>query len=116
MFSYRTNRPPFRAANNSQDTSPLGNCATAVERVAQKQTENDDIRRRSSTTGEVLLTFAAVMKRLGVGKSTIWKLIWEGRLEKVKLGRRSLITESSVDRLIGELIAEANRKREAGDE
>ena len=36
----------------------------------------------------------------GLGKSTIYDLMREGRLERVKVGRRSLITDRSLRRLI----------------
>ena len=39
-------------------------------------------------------------KALSVGRTSIYVLIREGRLEAVKLGRRTLITTESIKRLI----------------
>lgn len=39
-------------------------------------------------------------KALGLGRTSIYALINEGRLEKVKLGRRTLITVASIHDLI----------------
>ncbi len=40
-------------------------------------------------------------KALGIGRTSIYQLIREGRLEVVKLGRRTLIKVESIRRLIG---------------
>jgi excisionase family DNA binding protein len=39
-------------------------------------------------------------KALGIGRTSIYALIREGRLEVVKLGRRTLITTDSIRRLV----------------
>jgi excisionase family DNA binding protein len=41
-------------------------------------------------------------KALGIGRTTVYALIKEGRLEAIKLGRRTLIKTASIKRLIGE--------------
>lgn len=38
-------------------------------------------------------------RALGIGRSTIYKLINEGRLETIKIGRRQLIKASSLHNL-----------------
>lgn len=39
-------------------------------------------------------------KALGVGRTSIYQLIREGRLEVVKLGRRTLIKADSIRRIV----------------
>lgn len=41
-------------------------------------------------------------KALGLGRTTVYALIREGRLEIVKLGRRTLVKTESIHRLIEE--------------
>lgn len=38
-------------------------------------------------------------KVLGVGRSSIYGLMKEGRLESIKIGRRTLLTTASINRL-----------------
>lgn len=40
-------------------------------------------------------------KALGIGRTSIYRLIREGRLEAVKLGRRTLILTKSVNAIVG---------------
>lgn len=40
-------------------------------------------------------------KTLSLGRTSIYALIREGRLETIKLGRRTLIKSASVRRLLG---------------
>ena len=39
-------------------------------------------------------------KALGLGRTTIYKFIAEGRLEAIKLGRRTLVKVESIRRVI----------------
>ncbi len=43
-------------------------------------------------------------KALGLGRTSIYALIAEGRLEVFKLGRRTLVRVASIHRLVGEQI------------
>lgn len=38
-------------------------------------------------------------KALGIGRSSIYSLIKEGKLEAIKIGRRTLLTTASIKRL-----------------
>lgn len=51
---------------------------------------------------ERLLTIKEAMKYLKVGKNTIYKLIHEGKLKPVKIGKRTLLDKADLDRLIEE--------------
>jgi len=52
-------------------------------------------------TGSALLSIPAVARQLGIGRSTIYRMIWDGKLEVRKIGRRTMITAESVRRVIG---------------
>lgn len=48
--------------------------------------------------------------RLGVGRTTVYRLIEEGQLETVQVGRRRLVLSESIDAFIERL-----RAQQAGD-
>lgn len=48
-------------------------------------------------------------RRLDVGRTTVYGLIAEGHLHPIKIGRRTLITETELQRLLAERIAAAKR-------
>jgi excisionase family DNA binding protein len=41
------------------------------------------------------------VKALGVGRTTVYEMIKDGRLEAFKLGRRTLVRVESIRRLVG---------------
>lgn len=47
------------------------------------------------------LSINETAKTLSLGRTSIYALIREGRLETIKLGRRTLIKAASVRRLLG---------------
>lgn len=47
------------------------------------------------------ISIAAARDALGLGTTTIYGLISDGRLDTVKVGRRRLVTVASIKRLIG---------------
>jgi excisionase family DNA binding protein len=48
----------------------------------------------------VATSVTGAAQALGIGRTSIYALIREGRLKTVKLGRRTLITVESIQRLI----------------
>lgn len=50
----------------------------------------------------ILTSIADAGQMLSIGRCTIYRLISEGKLETVKIGRRNLITLASIRRLAGE--------------
>lgn len=50
----------------------------------------------------LLLPIPATCKALGIGRSTVYRLIQEGALAVVKVGRRTLIRVASIRRIAGE--------------
>jgi excisionase family DNA binding protein len=53
-----------------------------------------------------MLTIPEACKSLHVSKHLVYKLINEGRLKSVRIGRRRLISSASIARLIAQLEAE----------
>jgi len=52
-------------------------------------------------TSTDLLSIADARARLGgVGRTTIWKLVTEGKLQGIKVGARSFVLASSIDNFI----------------
>ena len=52
-----------------------------------------------------------VAQALGLGKTTIHKLLRDGELQKIKLGRATLISAESVDALIQRYAVQAGAPR-----
>ena len=50
----------------------------------------------------LLASISDAQRALGIGRSTAYRLIAEGSLETVKIGRRTLIRASSIRALAGE--------------
>lgn len=50
----------------------------------------------------IATTIKDAARALGVGKTHVYALIRQGRLEKLKLGRRTLVTIDSIRRLVSE--------------
>lgn len=50
----------------------------------------------------ILASIPDAQRALGIGRSTAYRLIDEGKLETIKIGRRTLIKMSSILSLAGE--------------
>lgn len=50
----------------------------------------------------ILASIPDAQRALGIGRSTAYRLIADGRLETVKIGRRTLIRVASIRALAGE--------------
>jgi excisionase family DNA binding protein len=59
-------------------------------------------------------TINQTMNILGVGRTSIYKLVKSGELNALKLGRRTLIAASDIAALMNRLRKEAEAKRSAG--
>lgn len=57
--------------------------------------------------GGALMTVADVQRELRCGLTTTYRLMAEGKLEKVKLGAATRITRASFERLLADLRSEA---------
>jgi excisionase family DNA binding protein len=59
----------------------------------------------------LLNSISQTMERLSVGRTKLYELVNEGRLELVKIGRKSLITEESINSLIAFLLESSRHDR-----
>jgi excisionase family DNA binding protein len=58
---------------------------------------------------ELFISVVETARRLGIGRTAVYELIGEGRLHVVKLGARTLVAVSELERFAAEL-------SESGDE
>lgn len=54
---------------------------------------------------QVASTIADTCRRLSVGKTTFFELVKSGRLKVFKLGRKTLVPEAEIHRLVAEQLA-----------
>jgi excisionase family DNA binding protein len=54
-----------------------------------------------------LRTIPSAQEELGVGRSTLYRLIGEGEVETVKIGSRCLVVSASIDAYVDRLRANA---------
>lgn len=52
----------------------------------------------------IMITVPEAMRVLGVGRTTLYLLIQSGKIERVHIGRRSLITWASIERFTDALV------------
>jgi len=57
----------------------------------------------TTTAVRRLYSIAEIVERLGVGRTTVYGLVNAGELERVKIGRRSLVTGDSLEDYISSL-------------
>lgn len=57
----------------------------------------------AETTNRMLYPIPEAAELLGVQRSTIYRLVGEGEIERTKIGRRSLITATSIERYVDRL-------------
>jgi excisionase family DNA binding protein len=57
--------------------------------------------RLEASVQPIALSINDTAKALSLGRTSIYELIKQGRLETVKLGRRTLIKVDSIHRLVG---------------
>lgn len=53
-------------------------------------------------------TVADAASSIGIGKSTLWRLIASGEIKTFHVGRRTLITETEIQRFVREKSGAAN--------
>lgn len=58
---------------------------------------------------QITVTVADARTALGLGRTSLYRLMAKGQLQKVKVGRRTLITVASVEQLVARGVNEAAR-------
>jgi len=53
--------------------------------------------------GQLLISPSQAAKRLGIGRSTVYSLLADGRLESVHIGRRRLVPVGAIEHYVGRL-------------
>jgi excisionase family DNA binding protein len=57
--------------------------------------------------GRLLLTFEEAAEMLGIGRTTLYKLVWAGRLTPVRIGRSVRFTCAELDGFVSSLVDDA---------
>jgi excisionase family DNA binding protein len=64
-------------------------------------------------TAQVANSIENTCARLSIGRTTFYDLVNAGRLKVFKLGRKTLVPESEIQRLVSEQLAQASRGGDA---
>ena len=72
------------------------------------------VRSTGSEARPICVRIDRAMHRLDIGKTKLYELIAEGELEAIRIGRRTLVIQSSIDALILRLRFESSLKRRSG--
>lgn len=67
-----------------------------------------------TTNAAVLLTLTTAGERLGVGRSTIYRLLGDGSLPSVRIGRRRLIPVAAIDAFVADLAGDLTSQAAGG--
>lgn len=88
-----------RVRQGSADFQPAGDCPflSSVRGAFLR-----DMRTLEDKMNAMLASIPDAQRALGIGRSTAYRLIDEGKLETVKIGRRTLVRVSSIRALAGE--------------
>jgi excisionase family DNA binding protein len=68
-----------------------------------KSTPVNSVARRAAPDDRLLLTYAEAAKRLGIGRTTLYKQVWAGRLKPVRIGRAVRFTPAELDTYVSSL-------------
>ena len=67
---------------------------------------------RPTTQSPICVRVTCAMSILGIGKTKLYELLAEGELEAIRVGRRRLILQESIDALVERLRAAAVRPQQ----
>ena len=70
---------------------------------ATRAANTEDRRQAGAVDPAPLLTMVEAAELLRISRGKLYHLVWGGRLEPIRIGRRVLFTRASLDRLIEEL-------------
>jgi excisionase family DNA binding protein len=62
------------------------------------------------TNNNLSLSIADAARRLGVGRSTLYALFRDGRLTPLKIGRRTVVAASDLERFVADLASAAKAR------
>lgn len=110
-------RRALRMANTASTPAPTATAAELAARLDHALNELSSIAREVRALGSagtqvapepVLLSPEEAAAVLGVGRSTIYRLIDEGTLRRMLIGRRALIPRADIDSYIADQLGEAS--------
>ena len=92
------NRPAQKVGGSEHETSYFLHCGK--ERAAAMSGENITSTTAPARDADKLLTLADVGERLQIGRTSVWKIIAEGGLRRVKFGKIVRVRESELQRWV----------------
>jgi excisionase family DNA binding protein len=66
--------------------------------------ERFDTALAAAARGRLLLTFEEAAEVLGIGRTTLYKLVWAGRITPVRIGRSVRFTCAELDAFVSSLV------------
>tara|TARA_R110000751_G_scaffold2018_8_gene8929 strand:+ start:279114 stop:279794 length:681 start_codon:yes stop_codon:yes gene_type:complete len=111
LARYCSQQQVVAASPAEVDAMPAPNALLAVEELADPKTDADMKEPAPILSGDVVASVAQAMRATGLGRTKINELMNEGTLVRKKLGRRTLITVESIERLVGFDFGESARAR-----
>lgn len=85
----------------------MRNDGTDREKVPAPQSSEE----KASGPAGICVRVARAMSMLDIGKTKLYELVSEGELETIRIGRRTLILQASIDALVARLRSANSRRR-----
>lgn len=82
---------------------PQEQLAASVEKVSPSTRSRPNLRHKQADENSILVRVEEAARRLGLSRTTLFKLIGDGVIPSVKLGGRRLISPAAIERFAMEL-------------
>ena len=101
LCRYCSQQPSVSAAHPKAAIAPTPKAQPAKEVPADMKANPDPKAPPPISPGDVVASVAQAMRATGLGRTKINELMNEGTLVRKKVGRRTLVTVESIERLVG---------------